>query len=104
MSLVVGAITPINVSTIAEIATYTASAGDFFRGWSVWGFADCEVEVQIQGTVRSIGALQVDAPGSLNDTGKHLITPIPLSAADVIRIMVTRSEIGVSQEFRGEIF
>lgn len=104
MSLVVGAITPINVLTLAEIVTYTASEGDFFRGWSVWGYADCEIEVQIEGTVRAIGALRVDSPGALNDTGDQLVTPIALSASDVIRIMITRSEIGGSQEFRGEIF
>ncbi len=104
MSLNVGAITPVNVLTIVQISTYTASAGDFFRGFRVWGFADCEIEVQIEGTARAIGALRADTPGGLNGTPTMLVTPIPLLAAEVLRIMITRTEIGVSQDFRGELF
>ena len=105
MSLVVGSDTNVPTTSITEIATYTASAGDFFRGWKVHGEAEGKIEIQIAGTARAIGAIKTgpNGAGDWNEDGQ-VVTPIPLAAAEVIRIMITRKEDVAGRLFRGEIF
>ena len=105
MSLVVGSDTNVPTTGATEIATYTASAGDFFRGWKVHGEAEAKVEVQIAGTARAIGAIKTgpNGAGDWNEDGQ-VVTPIALIAAQVIRIMITRKEQVAGRLFRGEIF
>ncbi len=105
MSLVVGSDTNVPTTGITEIATYTAAAGDFFRGWKVHGEAEGKVEIQIGGTPRAIGLIKTgpNGAGDWNEDGQ-IVTPIALTAAQVIRIMITRKEQIAGRSFRGELF
>ena len=107
MSLAVAAEQAIANTTQATILTYVASAGDFLRGFTVFGKAEAEIEVQIDASVKALGALVSGlspAGGNSMLIDRGIITPIALSAGESVTVKITREESGASRIFRAEVF
>ncbi len=105
MVLAAGAEVPVTTTTQTTILTHTAAAGEFLRGWHAYGEAEAKVEVQIDGTLKSIGTIPI-GPVTINDWTEsgHIITPIPLASGEDVTIKVTRKESAASMDYRGELF
>ncbi len=105
MVLAAGAEVPVATTTQTTILTHTAAAGEFLRGWHVYGDAEAKVEIQIDATLKSIGTVP-RGPFVVDDWTEsgHIITPIPLSAGEDVTIKVERKESASSADFRGELF
>lgn len=105
MVLAVSPEVTISDEVLTIVATHTAAAGEFLRGWHAHGEAEGKVEVQIDGTIKSLGALRTgpNGAGDWIEAG-HIITPIPLSAGEVVTLKVKRKESVAPRDFRGELF
>ncbi len=105
MVLAVSAEITLSDTVLTIVATHTAAAGEFLRGWHAHGEAEGKVEVQIDGTIKSLGTIKTgpNGAGDWNDAG-HIITPIALFAGEVVTLKVKRKESVAPRDFRGELF
>ena len=107
MSLIVGSETTVGQTTAeTTITTYTASAGDFLRGFHVWGEQECEVAVYIGSNIKHIDVIGV-VYASATNRGRcgYSFTPIALSASDVVTIKITKTENAAADDtFRGVLY
>lgn len=104
MSLVVGAETAISDTVETIIATYTASAGDFSRGFKVWGEREAEVAVKIDGVVKHVDAIGNLVDGDDRKTCGYSYTAIALAASEVLTIQVTKTNDPGTDAFRGVLY
>ena len=106
MVLAIGSDSAIANTTQTTILTHVASAGEFIRGFTVFGGAEAEIEIQVDATVQALGALisgVSPAGGNALLIDHQTITPIPLSAGENVTVKVTREESADSRNFRGEL-
>ena len=107
MSLLVGSETTVGQTTSeTTIATYTASAGDFLRGFHVWGEYECEVAVYIGASIKHIDVIG-DVIASAENRGRcgYSFTPIALAASDAVTIKITKTANGAADNtFRGVLY
>ena len=105
MSLSVGTITAVNPVTETTILTYTASAGEFLRGWNVWGKREAECRLYIGANLKHIGHIGNIVDVDDAKTFVQNFTPIALAASDSVTIKIVKNNNGgANDDFRGEIY
>lgn len=104
MSLAVGVETTISDLVETIITTYTASAGDFVRGFHGWGEREAEVALKIDGVIKHTDAISNIVDADDRKTFGYNFTPIALAASEVVTIQVTKTNDPGSDDFRGTIY
>ncbi len=96
MTLKVGIYTSVTPVTETELLSYTASAGDFIRGWSVYtkedasGLEGADITLQVDNVVKDHMTIKDVSALTSPEKAEKRITPIALAAAEVVTIDIEK--------------